>query len=171
MFSFFHSKVVSVWRLRPQTPPGLCPWTPLRDLCPQTPWIYSHRKDFLATPLVETHWPALIINQKIGHPDLLGWLVILAAARCHEARKSKPFRSRDTRVAYLLPTQLFTQAQRSPRNRNNKINQCSIGMGRLHLCSAAGAWGVHFNDQQRSGLLYILVGVTNVVECCILDFC
>jgi len=34
-------------------PPGLCPWTPLGDFCPQSPCFVPHRNKFLATSLVE----------------------------------------------------------------------------------------------------------------------
>jgi len=50
--SFFHSKVVSVWGLRPETPTGaFAPGPHWGTSVPQTPWICSSRKDFLATPL------------------------------------------------------------------------------------------------------------------------
>jgi len=38
--SFCHSKVV----FAPRLPPGLRPWPPLGDFCPQTPWICSPGK-------------------------------------------------------------------------------------------------------------------------------
>ena len=42
----------SDWGLRPKTPPGLCPWTPLGDFWPQFPGFVPLRNKFLATPLL-----------------------------------------------------------------------------------------------------------------------
>ena len=46
--------IVFLWSLhpylKPQTPPGLCPWTPLGDFRPSHPLLFPLSK-FLATPL------------------------------------------------------------------------------------------------------------------------
>jgi len=38
----------------PRPAPGLCPWTPLEDFCPQSRCFVPLRNKFLATPLIPT---------------------------------------------------------------------------------------------------------------------
>ena len=43
--------IFSFWGLRPQNPPGFCPWTLLGDFCPLSRGFAPLRNKFLATPL------------------------------------------------------------------------------------------------------------------------
>jgi len=50
----FSCFIVSFWGLRPQTPPGLCPWTPLGDFRPPDPLIWTPLS--LQTRLHRCNW-------------------------------------------------------------------------------------------------------------------
>jgi len=52
IYALFSQPVVGFWGLRPQTPPGLHPWTPLGDFRLQIPNLHTPGKKSCGRPCV-----------------------------------------------------------------------------------------------------------------------